>query len=118
MSFEVFVEISEFEIFKVEKAAKRFCENKSFPPELLYIDYKMEDQTLYFLEIRPKWNDPTKKTETLVAKFMYIKKNKVWKLYWPRQNSKWKQYEPNGVNQHLEPLFKILSEDLTGCFYY
>jgi hypothetical protein len=51
----------------------------------------MEDQTLYFLEVRPRWDDPTKNTEVSVAKFMYIKKDKVWKLYWPRQNSKWQQ---------------------------
>ena len=111
--------ISEFEIFKVEKAAKKFCEdkNKPFPPEQLYIDYRVEDQNLYFLEVRPKLDDPTKKTEILVAKFMYIKKNKVWKLYWPRQNSKWQQYGPDGTNQHLEPLFKILNEDINGCFW-
>jgi hypothetical protein len=43
-------------------------------------------------------------------------KNKFWKLYWLRQNSKWYQYEPNGINQHLEPLVKIFSEDLKGFF--
>jgi len=113
------VAISEFEIFKVEKVAKKFCENKNkhFPREQLYIDYRMEDQILYFLEVRPKWDDSTKNTEILVAKFMYIKKDKMWKLYWPRQNSKWKKYEPDGINQHLEPLFKVLSEDLKGCFW-
>ena len=119
MSCEGFMAISEFEVFKVEKAAKQFCvnKNKPFPPEQLYIDYRMEDQTLYFLEVRPKWDDPTTKTEIPVAKFIYIKKDKVWKLYWPRQNSKWQQYAPDGINQHLEPLFKIVSEDLKGFFW-
>jgi hypothetical protein len=48
---------------------------------------------------------------------MYVKKDKVWKLYWPRQNTKWQRYEPDGINQHLEPLFTIVSEDFKGCFW-
>ena len=111
--------ISEFELFKVESAAKKFCgdRNQHFPPEQLYIDYKMEEQTLYILEVRPKWNDPTEKTELFVAKFTYVKKDKIWKLYWQRQNMKWQQYEPNGVDKHLESLIKIVSEDPQGCFW-
>jgi hypothetical protein len=113
------VAISEFELFKVEAIAKKFCggRNRHFPPEQLYIDYKMEEQTLYILEVRPKWNDPTEKTELFVAKFTYVKKDKIWKLYWQRQNMKWQQYEPNGINQHLEPLIQIISEDPQGCFW-
>ena len=66
--------INEFELFKVEKSAKRFCAGKSqrFPREQLYIDYKMEEQTFYFIEVRPMCNDPTKNSEVLVAKFIYI----------------------------------------------
>jgi hypothetical protein len=57
MSFEGLVAISEFKIFKAEKAAKQFCvdKNKLFPPEQLYIDYRMEDQTLYFMEVLLMW---------------------------------------------------------------
>jgi len=113
------VAISEFELFKVEAIAKKFCgdRNRHFPPEQLYIDYKMEAQTLYILEVRPKWNDPTEKTELFVAKFTYVKKDKIWKLYWQRQNMKWQQYEANGINQHLEPLIQIVNEDSQGCFW-
>ena len=111
--------ISEFELFKVEKAAKEFCFNKNqnIPREQLYIDYKMEDQTLFFVEVRPMWNDPSKKTEMLVAKFLYVKKDKLWKLYWPRKNMKWQQYKLGGINQYLEPLFKVVNEDVQGCFW-
>ena len=111
--------ISEFELFKVEKLAKSFCSIKSqnFPREQLYIDYKIEDQTLYILEVRPMWNDPTKNTEVLVAKFTYVKKDKIWKLYWLRQNLKWQAYEPDGINQHLEALFEIVQEDRQACFW-
>lgn len=111
--------ISEFELYKVEKLAKHFCAIKSqnFPREQLYIDYKIEDQTLYFLEVRPMWNDLTKNIELLVAKFTYVKKHKIWKLYWLRQNLKWQAYEPDGINQHLEQLFEIVHEDKQDCFW-
>jgi len=111
--------ISEFELFKVESIARAFCEdrNKHLPSEKLYIDYKMDDQILYILEVRPRWDDPTEKTEFLVAKFIYVKKNSIWRLYWQRQNMKWQQYKPNGVDKDLESLIKIVSEDTQGCFW-
>ena len=45
--------INEFEIFKVEKAANKFCSepNKHYPPDQLYIDYRLEDQTLFLQRI-------------------------------------------------------------------
>ena len=111
--------ISEFEIFKVEKAAKKFCleRNKNYPPDQLYIDFKLEDQALLLFEVRPKWNDPTIKIEIMVAKFLYIKKDKIWKLYWQRQNMKWQYYEENGSNTHLEPLLKLVWDDANACFW-
>ena len=48
---------------------------------------------------------------------LYVKKNKIWKLYWLRQNLKWHAYEPDGINQHLEPLFDIVQEDKQACFW-
>ncbi|SGY97034.1 Putative uncharacterized protein [Moritella viscosa] len=63
------------------------------------------------------WNDPTKNTEVLVAKFTYVKKDKIWKLYWLRQNLKWQVYESEGINQYLDPLLEIVQEDRQACFW-
>ncbi|MGC3835476.1 DUF3024 domain-containing protein [Moritella viscosa] len=92
--------ISEFELYKVEKLAKSFCSIKSqnFPREYLYIDYIIKDQIL-------------------VAKFTYVKKDKIWKLYWLRQNLKWQVYESEGINQYLDPLLEIVQEDRQACFW-
>lgn len=111
--------ISEFESFKVEKAAKKFCENsnKYFPRDQLYIDYRLEGQQLFLFEVRPKWNDPSVKLETMVAKLWYIKKESIWKLYWQRQNMKWDLYEPNGINKELDPLLAEVLNDRYGCFW-
>ncbi|HHZ68959.1 MAG TPA: DUF3024 domain-containing protein [Methylococcaceae bacterium] len=110
--------ISEFEIFKVEKVAKEFCSkrNVNFPPDQLYIDYRLEDQVLYLFEVRPRWDEPNIKAETMVAKLWYIKKDKLWKLYWQRQNMKWHLYE-GGINKNLEPLLVQVNEDNYGCFW-
>ncbi len=111
--------ISEFEIYKVEKAAKEFCadRNINYPPDQLYIDYRLEDQQLYIFEVRPKWNDPSVKIEIMVAKVWYIKKESVWKLYWQRQNMKWSPYEPNSSNNELKPLLTEVWEDHGNCFW-
>ena len=111
--------ISEFEIFKIEKAAEEFCSdrNKYYPPEQLYIDYRIEEQALYLFEVRPKWDDPEIKIEIMVAKLWYIKKESIWKLYWQRQNMKWQQYEPNGTNQEMAPLLKEAWDDPHACFW-
>ncbi len=111
--------ISEFEIFKVEKAAKDFCRerNKNYPPDQLLIEYKLEDQTLYFIEVRPTWNDPSVKTEMYLAKLRYIKKKKEWILYWQRANGNWLQYEAQGADKHLEPLLQTIWDDPHGCFW-
>ncbi len=110
--------ISEFEKFKVEKAAKEFCasRNKNYPPDQLYIDYKFEDQTLYFFEVRPQRNNPENKIEIMIAKLWYIKKEKKWKLYWQRQNMKWHLYE-GGINMNIEPLLTEIWNDEYGCFW-
>ena len=111
--------ISEFEIFKVEKAAKDFCKkrNAHYPPDQLCIDFLLEDQSLFLLEIRPKWNEPEVKTEVAFAKLSYVKKNQLWKLYWMRQNMKWSPIDENGTNKNLEPLLEIVSEDTYGFFW-
>ncbi len=111
--------ISEFEIFKIKKAAKKFCNarNDKYPSDQFYIDYRLEDQTLYFFEIRSHWNDPEKQIEIMAAKCRYIKKDSLWKLYWQRQNMRWQLYEPNGTNKELDSLLKEVWEDSLACFW-
>ena len=110
---------SEFENFQVIRAAKQFCAeiNKYVPQEQIYIDYKIDNQALYLLEIRPVWNNPEKTTEQMVAKFLYTQKDKKWKLYWQRQNTKWVQYKSDDINLDLEFLLEIVEEDSNGCFW-
>jgi hypothetical protein len=40
------------------------------------------------VEIRPQWNDQTKKIEDSIAKATYVKSQKIWKLYWMRADGK------------------------------
>lgn len=111
--------ISEFEIFNVEKSAKKFCSerNKNYPPDQLLIEYKLENQTLYLIEVRPKWNDPSIRTEKYAAKLSYIKKDKQWKLYWQRANLSWLLYEEKCTSNQLETLLQVVWDDPHGCFW-
>ena len=111
--------ISEFEAFRIDKIASEFCKdrNKHFPPDQLYLDFKLDGQTLYLFEVRPKWNDPSIKTEMMLAKFRYITKDRLWKLYWQRQDMKWEQYKPGGTHRSLQPLLELVWDDTSTCFW-
>jgi len=111
--------ISEFEIFKTDKLAAKFCSDRSahFPPDQLKICYKIEDQDLYITEVRPRWNKPDETTEMMVAKAKFIKSKGIWKLYWQRQNMKWVVYEPMESSSELSELLDEIGKDPHGCFW-
>ena len=111
--------ISEFEIFKIEKLAAQFCDqrNTHFPPDQLIICYRVEDQDLYIYEVRPHWKNPAVKTELMTAKIKYIKSKSIWKLYWQRQNMKWVPYEPMESSKELSRLLEEIDKDPYGCFW-
>jgi hypothetical protein len=57
-------------------------------------------------EERPEWNDPEKWTREPIAKFKYVRKDNVWKLYWMGGDSKWHSYEPRPAAKSLEALHR------------
>jgi hypothetical protein len=76
--------ISEFEIKKIEKLVGQFVERRrpaSHIRNKLDFSFRISGQSFEIFEIRPEWNDPTKKTEGPIAKATYVKSKKKWKLY-------------------------------------
>ena len=112
--------ISEFEIKRCEKELKKFMELRRPPVHIrneLDMSYRIKDQSVEIIEIRPQWDDPTKKIETAVAKSTYIKKEKCWKIYWQRQDMKWHAYEPMEKVSTFEEFLSIVNEDAYACFF-
>jgi len=59
--------------------------------------FRFHKRTVELIEVRPRFKDPTKKSEHAFAKATFIKKYGLWKVYWMRGNLKWHPYEPHTV---------------------
>ena len=85
---------NELELKHIENTVGKMCERRSpihLRDELRTIfEVKGYDVTVY--EERPHWKDPQKWTKEPLAKFKFIRKDTVWKLYWMRSDMKWHLY--------------------------
>jgi hypothetical protein len=111
---------SEFEIKRVEKIVGQFVEKIRPNPEIrdkLDISFTIYDQSFEIIEVRPQWNDPSKKIEGSIAKGIYVKSTKTWKLYWKRVDMKWHSYKPFPETKSLEELLENIAQDEHGCFW-
>ena len=112
--------LSDFEIKRVEKLVGQFIERKRPAKHIrkeLDFSFRISAQSFEIFEIRPQWNDPTKTTETPVARATYVKSKNIWKLYWMRADLKWHSYQPFPSSKSLEKILQVIEEDSHGCFW-
>ena len=111
---------SEFEQKKIEKAVGGYIEEKRPPANIrdeVDLNYRIKGQSVEIFEIRPSWNNPEKIIEEPIAKATYVKKHKIWKIYWQRADLKWHGYEPNPETKNIEQFVAIVEEDEYSCFW-
>ena len=104
---------SEIELHKIKKLVGSFCEKRT-PAHIrdqLRVEYKIQKQEIIISEIRPQWNNLDKIIETPIAKTTYVKKQKLWKVYWQRADMKWHSYEPQPTVKMLEDFLVLVGED-------
>ena len=80
---------SELELKHIKNMVEKMCERRSahLHDELrTTFEVKGHDVTVY--EERPYWKNPQKWIKEPVAKFKFIRKDNVWKLYWMRGDLK------------------------------
>lgn len=112
--------ISEFEIKRCEKEVEKFLAMKRPPVHArnqLDFGYRIDNQSLELFEVRPNWRNPEEKIESPFAKATYVKKEKVWKIYWQRQDLKWHLYKPAPRVQFFEEFLAVVNEDANACFF-
>lgn len=112
--------ISEFEIKRCEKEIEKFLDIRRPPPHIrdqVDLGYRIENQSVELFEIRPRWDDPDTIIEIPFAKATYVKKEKLWKVYWQRQDLKWHSYIPVPTVQYFEEFLSVVNEDANGCFF-
>lgn len=82
----------------------------------LDITYKIENQSVILLEIRPMFRYPDMKTESEYAKATYVKNSNKWNVYWMRSNLKWAPYKPCPEVNDLREFVRLVEEDAFHCF--
>ena len=85
-------------------------------PEL-DIGYRIEGQSVYIFEIRPRYDNPVIYYETPIAKTTYIHTKKGWKIFWMPGNLKWLGYKPKMLVKTIQDYLSIVEEDKHGCFW-
>lgn len=109
--------ILESEIIKVLDAyIARIRPPENIRPQL-NIAYKIVEQNVFIIEIRPQFHNPDKKIELEIAKTTFIKANNHWKIFWMRSNLKWEIYKPQPIAKSIEEFVKIVEKDEYGCFW-
>ena len=83
----------------------------------LDISYRIEDQSVTIVEVRPKWDNPEIIRDHPVAKATFIKAKNYWKIFWLRGDLKWHSYKPNPIVPSLSDFVKLVDEDEYSCFW-
>ncbi len=111
---------SEIEIKRIEKSIQDLMSSRRPTQKLrnkLDLNFKIEKHSVEIYSIRPQWNDPSKIIESSVAKATYVRKQKIWKIYWQRADLKWHTYEPNPTVFQIQDFIEIIDKDEFGCFW-
>jgi hypothetical protein len=110
---------SGIELKHIEKTVGKMCDRRS-PAHLrdqLRMTFEVKGHDVTVHEERPRWNDPQQWSRLPVAKFKYIRKNNVWRLYWMRRDMKWHSYDMQCATKNLEELVKEVDSDPHGAFF-
>ena len=104
----------------VIEAMENFMARKRPPEHIrpkLDIGYKIEEQSIIVVEIRPQWDNPELIREHPVAKTTFVKAKNHWKIFWLRADLKWYTYTPIPTVNSIQEFTKLVEEDKHHCFW-
>jgi Protein of unknown function (DUF3024) len=109
--------IPELERRRVERALDAFCDRVPLRvrPELTY-EYRFRGNAVMLLERRPHFQDRTRHTEHVFAKFVYSPTVGGWSLKWCDRNAKWHGYKGFDNVPHFREVLREVETDPTGIF--
>jgi len=111
--------LPEFTKKTVEKTLLDYCD-KRVPKHIrdqLRLEFSFKGNAVVLFEVRPVWNDPSRKTEGPVAQFKYNQTKNIWTLYWLDRHSKWHIYDRIGSTATFQKLLTEVDTDPTGIFW-
>lgn len=104
----------------VIEAMENFIARKRPPKHLrekLDIAYKIEDQSIFVYEIRPRFGKPDEKGEYPVAKTTFVKAKNHWKIFWMRANLNWHSYTAKPTVKTIKEFCELVEDDKQHCFW-
>ncbi len=110
---------NEFEVKYIENTVWKMCKRRSpaHVSDQLRTVYVVEEHDVTVYEERPHQKNPHEWIRTGIAKFKYIRKRNVWKLYWMRQDLKWHLYGPLPESTTIDRLVIEVDKDPHGAFF-
>lgn len=108
------------EVLSIQKIMDKFIAEMRPPVAKraqLDIGYKIEAQSIFIVEIRPQWNDPTIIREFPFAKATFVRTQNHWKIFWLRSTGNWQGCSPMQEVLLLSSFTEIVKEDAHHCFW-
>lgn len=105
---------------RIERAMDKFLAKRRPPPHIrpeLDIGYRLIDQSVEILEIRPQWDAPSITHERSFAKATYVRTRNLWRVFWKRADLKRHGYEPASKVKTIDEFLAAVDADPYGCFF-
>jgi hypothetical protein len=112
--------LTEKQIHEIKQAGEAFLEKRRPPVEIrhkLDLAYRIEGQSVFVHEIRPKWSNPSEIIKPNIAKTTFIQTQNHWKVYWMRADLKWHSFTPKTSVKSIQQFFNLVDKDAYGCFF-
>lgn len=55
--------------------------------------------------------------EEPIAKFTYVRKREIWRIFWHRADGKWHRYPPCSKVGSLKKALQLVDKDENACFF-
>lgn len=114
------VTLSESEIKRYEKLVAELIERRRPPMRLrkgVDISFRVERSSVEIFEMRAHWTGKGNPTEHRIAKAMFMKHKRNWKVLWEGADLKWQTYKPHPEVDAIEEFLQIVDRDDYACFF-
>ena len=78
---------------------------------------RIQDLSIELFFVRPLFRRPGEFVESYIAKLRYVRKHKVWKIFWCRAGGQWHRYPPHPEAGSLAYALRVVDEDEHQCFF-
>ena len=79
--------------------------------------YKIDNQSVFIFEIRPRWDNPEEILNSHIAKATFVKTQNHWDLFWMRSDLKWHKYQPKPNVKTIKEFVDLVAKDENNCFW-